>query len=180
MGTMVQRSKPNRGNPLEAAYLTHYAALVDSVAPVLGCRFRAQDVVQDAWIRLAELPPGNEIRQPASYLFRLVRNLAIDRARRLALEIRYGAREDVPLAVPSAAPTPEQDAITQDMLRELAEALAGLPDRTRLVFEMNRIGGHSVDEIAAALDISAGFAYRLLRQATVHCSKRLHRSWTPR
>jgi RNA polymerase sigma-70 factor (ECF subfamily) len=166
-------------NPLVAAYLAHHAALVDSIAPIVGCRLRAEDVVQDVWIKLTEAPPEAEIRQPASYLFRLVRNLAIDHVRRLGLEVRHGAGEEVPVSAPSADPSPEQAVIDRDMLRALAAALAELPERTRLVFEMNRIGGYSVAEIAAALDLSAGFVYRLLREATAHCAKRLHATWGP-
>jgi RNA polymerase sigma factor (sigma-70 family) len=162
---------------LAAAYLTHHAALVDSVAPILGCRLRAEDVVQDVWVKLAETPPAAEIRHPVSYLFRLVHNLAIDRVRRIGLEIRYGASEEVPLTVASAEPSPEQAAIDQDMLRRLAAALAELPMRTRQAFEMNRVGGQSVAEIAAALDVSPGFVYRLLREATTHCAWRLQASW---
>lgn len=159
--------------PLALAYDMHYAALIESVAPILGCRFRAQDVVQDAWVKLAEHPPADTVRQPASYLFRLVRNLAIDRARRLALEVRYGAREELPLTAASAAPTPEQAAISRDLMRVLSDALADLPGKTRQVFEMHRIVGLSVDEIANRLDVSTGYVYRLLRQATIHCAKRL-------
>lgn len=160
-------------------YLANHAALVDSAAPIVGCRHRAEEVVQDAWIRLAETPPGSEIERPASYLFRLVRNLAIDHARRLGLERRHGAAEEMPLSVASAEPSPEQSAIDQDMLRALAAVLAELPARTRLVFEMNRIGGHSVAQIATALELSQGFVYRLLREATAHCTKRLHDQWSP-
>ena len=112
--TMTNNGAHRPASPLALAYDTHYAALIESVAPILGCRFRAQDVVQDAWIKLAEHPPADTVRQPVSYLFRLVRNLAIDRARRLALEVRYGAREELPLAAPSADPTPEQAAISRD------------------------------------------------------------------
>ena len=46
-----------------------------------GPRHRAEEVVQDAWIRLAETPPRGEIERTASCLFRLVRDFAIDHAR---------------------------------------------------------------------------------------------------
>lgn len=172
-GAMTDEARNNPANALTFAYNTHYSALIDSVAPILGCRFRAQDVVQDAWVRLAEHPPAGTIRQPASYLFRLVRNLAIDRARRLALEVRFGAREEVPLFAPGAEPTPEQSAISRDLLNILSKALDELPARSREIFEMHRISGHSVDEIAGRLGISLGYVYRILRQVTVHCAKRL-------
>ena len=63
-------------------YLAHRAALIDTAAPIVGCRSRAEDVVQDAYLKLDDDTPG--IRNPLSYMFRLVRNLAIDRARRLS------------------------------------------------------------------------------------------------
>lgn len=162
-----------------AAYLSHHRALVDSIAPMLGSRVRAEDVVQDVWIKLTESPPETDVQRPVSYIFRLVRNLAIDHIRRLGLEIRYGAAEEMPLSAPSPAPTPEQVVIDQDMLRALAAVLSELPPRTRQVFEMHRIQGQSVAEIAAALDVSPGFVYRLLREATTQCAKRLRDLWPP-
>lgn len=176
---MVNQFKPGRGSALETTYLTHYAALVDSVAPILGSRFRAQDVVQDAWLKLAESPPDGDVRQPVAYLFRLVRNLAIDRSRRQALENRYGAKEEIPLSATSVEPSPEQSATTQGMLRDLSRVLEGLPEQTRRVFEMKRIHDYAVEDIAAELGVSQGYVYRLLREATVHCAKRLHKSWRP-
>lgn len=160
-------------NVLVKTYLTHRAALVESAAPIVGCRFRAEDVVQDAYLRLAQSTVEAEIRQPASYLFRLVRNLAVDRARRLALEGRYGANEPVPLSAPAAEPSPEEALAAREMLRGLEKALAELPDRTRLVFEMNRVGGYSVEQVSRALDISISLTYLLLRDAMTHCRARL-------
>jgi RNA polymerase sigma factor (sigma-70 family) len=165
--------------PLLQAYLAHHGALIESIAPIVGGRHHAEEVVQDVWIKLAEAPPSVEIQRPASYLFRLVRNLAIDHARRLGLELHHGAAEEVPLTIASADPSPEQAAIDQNMLRILAAVLAELPERTRLVFEMNRVGGYSVADIAASLDVSHGYVYRLLREATAHCAKRLHDLWAP-
>jgi RNA polymerase sigma-70 factor (ECF subfamily) len=154
-------------------FIVHRLRLVDCAERILGCRARAEDVVQDGWLRLREATLPRDLRQPASYLFRLVRNLAVDRARRFALEARYGTTEEPPHWVPSAKPSPEEILIAQDMERRLARSLAELPPRTRLVFEMSRMDEAPVEEVARKLDVSASFAYRLLRQATRHCSKRL-------
>ena len=35
-------------------YLTHRHALVDYAAPIVGCRAKAEDVVQDAWLRFSQ------------------------------------------------------------------------------------------------------------------------------
>jgi RNA polymerase sigma factor (sigma-70 family) len=160
-------------NVLVKTYLMHRTALVDTAAPIVGCRFRAEDVVQDAYLRLAQATLEAEVRQPASYLFRLVRNLAVDRARRLALEGRYGASERVPLSAPAADPSPEEALAARELLRGLERALAELPDRTRLVFEMNRVGGYSVEQVSRTLGISTSLTYLLLRDAMTHCRDRL-------
>ena len=83
------------------------------------------------------------------------------------MELRHGAAEEVPLSAASAAPSPEQSAIDQDMLRTLAAVLAEVPSDAPGV-RMNRISGQSVAEIASSLDLSQGFVYRLLREATAH------------
>jgi len=67
-------------------YLAHRAALLDYAAPIVGCRARAEDVVQEAWLRFSRQQDDADIRHPASYLYRIVRNLALDQTRRTATE----------------------------------------------------------------------------------------------
>ncbi len=155
-------------------FIAHRSRLVDRAERITGCRARAEDVVHDGWLRLREAMLPDDLRQPASYLLRLVRNLAVDHARRFALEARYGTIEEPPHWVLSSVPSPEETLIAKDIERGLKQSLAELPPRTRLVFEMSRMDEAPIEEIARRLDVSASFAYRLLRQAASHCSKRLH------
>ncbi|MGU9546296.1 sigma factor, partial [Bacillus cereus] len=67
-------------------YLAHRAALLDYAAPIVGCRSRAEDVVQEAWLRFSRQEEDAAIRHPASYLYRIVRNLSLDLTRRSATE----------------------------------------------------------------------------------------------
>ena len=53
------------------------------------------------------------------------------------------------------------------------EALAELPERTRIAFEMHRFGDAKIKEIAAVLNISLPLAYRLVADAVQHCKERL-------
>lgn len=154
-------------------YLAHRAALIDTAAPIVGCRSRAEDVVQDAYLKLDDGGEDGSIRNPLSYMFRLVRNLAIDRARRLALERRLGAGEDIPETAAADHPTPEQTVLARDTLRHLRAALDTLPPRTRRVFEMRRLEGRSVEEISVALNLSPRMVYALLADAMTHCREKL-------
>lgn len=153
-------------------YLAHRAALIDTATPIVGCRSRAEDVVQDAYLKL-DGDGTSTIRNPLSYMFRLVRNLAIDRARRLSLEKRLGACEEVPENAAAEQPNPEQALLARDTLRHLRAALDTLPPRTRRVFEMRRMEGRTVEEIAAALNLSPRMVYALLADAMTHCRERL-------
>ncbi|HWA48785.1 MAG TPA: sigma-70 family RNA polymerase sigma factor [Dongiaceae bacterium] len=162
-------------------YLAHRGALIDYAQPIVGCRARAEDVVQEAYLRFAQVnqeradrqrAAPEQIRHPAGYLYRIVRNLALDWARHRALEGEAPAPEQLD-HLPAAAPTPEQAVVDRDQVRRLLVALQELPARTRLAFEMHRLEGRTFPEIARHLDVSVGFAHRLVKQALTHCANRL-------
>ena len=52
----------------------------------MGSRSRAEDVVQEAWLRFHEASKGRLLEDSTSYLFRIVRNLALDGRRRMKRE----------------------------------------------------------------------------------------------
>jgi RNA polymerase sigma-70 factor (ECF subfamily) len=157
-------------------YLSHRAALVDYATPIVGDRMRAEDVVQEAFIRFSAAGPGQApdalIVQPVGYLYRIVRNLALDWARHLAIE---GGRGDTSAleALPDMRPSPERAALYRDELRCVALALNELPPRTRTAFELHRLGGLTLQQVADRLDISLGLTHRLIRDALTHCAERL-------
>ena len=53
------------------------------------------------------------------------------------------------------------------------EAIAELPERTRIALEMHRFGGCKLKEIAAALGISIPLAHILVAEGVQHCKRRL-------
>lgn len=155
-------------------YLTHRSALVDYATPLVGCRVGAEDVVQEAYLRLdrasASISP-DPVARPLSYLFRIVRNLAIDWTRR-----RSQAQPMDPDALDrfaASVPTPEDEALHRERLRVVADALQELPDRTRTAFLMHRLDGATLQEVADHLGVSVGLAHHLVREAVIHCAERL-------
>lgn len=167
-------------------YLTHRSALVDYAVPIVGCRARAEDVVQDAFLRYSAQQavgmadgtsdgtsdPGQAIAHPVSYLYRIVRNLALDGLRRSAVS-GESADEAALARLPTATATPEQTTLDRDRLRLLAEALTELPERTRIAFDMHRIEGRSLQDVADRLGVSVVRAHQLVKDALRHASLRL-------
>ncbi|MFV0453929.1 MAG: sigma-70 family RNA polymerase sigma factor [Pseudomonas sp.] len=150
-------------------FANHRKALVDYAAPITGCRAQAEDVVQDAWLRFSQTKQGN-LTQPLAYLYRIVRNLALDFTRSAGYNQRQNDSEELFEQIPAHTPSPEQQLSSQDELRLIAEALAQLPERTRIAFEMHRLGGYTLQQIASHLNISVGLAHQLVHTALNHCA----------
>jgi RNA polymerase sigma factor (sigma-70 family) len=157
-------------------YLTHRAALVEYATPIVGDRMRAEDVVQEAYMRFApSTSKGPRIDQPVAYLYRIVRNLAYDLRRTLSADSR---RDQAHLALSSSLPSmpsPEEEALQRDELRRVDAALADLPANTRRAFEMHRVGGYTLQEIADHLGVSVATAGRWAQEALMHVARRLER-----
>jgi len=129
-------------------------------APQLRRRVRAQlrskeeasDLVQDAFARLLGSTTRHALRQPEAFLNRIVRNLLVDRARRLATRTPHVPIDDG--NEPATRPT-QADAIELAQMKACYEAaVAALPARMREVFLLHRVRGLSYREIAAMLGIS--------------------------
>jgi RNA polymerase sigma-70 factor (ECF subfamily) len=150
-------------------FLAHRSALVDYATPIVGDRMRAEDVVQEAYLRF--MPTGGlsgpVVEQPIAYLYRIVRNLAVDWTRRRAIEHRERDVAPVWWAVPATPRTPEQDAAHRQTLDRVEGALGCLPPDARLAVEMHRFGGYSLKEIASRLGVSVPTAHRIVRDALV-------------
>ena len=159
-------------------FLKHREALVAYAAPLVGDRMRAEDVVQEAWLRFSaaagkDRADGRPIVRPVAYLYRIVRNLAIDLAHRLRAEAAHPASEALLSEVPAERADPEQEVVDRDQVRALAAALDELPARTRHAFDLHRFEEKTYTEIGEILGISQARAHGLVQEAVAHCMRRL-------
>lgn len=157
-------------------YLTHRAALVEYALPIVGDRMRAEDVVQEAFLRFVPPVPSSPdsvVSQPLSYLYRIVRNLAYDLTRRRAAEQRYSKEAPSWWMVPATPRTPEQELSHRQDLEQIEAVLAALPPQMRQAVEMHRLGGFTLQQIADALGVSLNTAHRWVREGVVKVAIRL-------
>ena len=154
-----------------ALYLAHRGELVNYANAIVGDRARAEDVVQEAWLRF-----GAASAVPLGFLYRVVRNRAIDGRRRLTRERAIIADGKAAAATVDLQadeyPSPEATTAARQELQLLKEALAELPERTRRAVEMHRVGGFKLREIAAELGISITVAHEIVAQGIAHCRRR--------
>ena len=149
-------------------FVTHRTPLRRVAQGILGNRENADDLLQDACLKLVTADTGG-VLDPLAYAFRMVRNMAFDACRRAALETRLFDDEDAGAAVEAPGDSPERVAIDRQQLKLVMRVLAELPDRTRRIVEWCRLDGHTQREIAERLELSPTMVHFLLRDATERC-----------
>ncbi len=118
-----------------------------------GDRAEAEDVAQEAMLRLWRAAPGWRAgeAQVSTWLYRVVTNLCTDRLRARGRRGPVGI-DDVPEVADEAAGA-EAGLIEADRMAALDGALAGLPERQRQALVLRHLEGLSNPEIAQAMDI---------------------------
>ncbi len=131
----------------------------------------ANDLVQDAFARLLGSGARNGLRQPEAFLNRIVRNLLIDRSRRVSNRTPHVPIDEA--NEPATRPT-QEDAIELAQMRErYRAAVDALPPRTRQVFLLHRTDGLGYKDIATQLGISVRTVEWHVGEALVRIGKDL-------
>jgi len=134
-------------------FLKRYlSAIVDFAWRHVGRRVDAEDVAQEAFIRVWSKAPNWRAQGPSprSWLYRVTYHLCIDELRR---RHRHGSLQDSgPLTDPGA--TPEDNLLRQARIGQVVEALGALPGRQRTAISLCAYHGLSNKEAAATLNIT--------------------------
>jgi RNA polymerase sigma factor (sigma-70 family) len=132
--------------------------LIDRLRRLLRRRGRtwdeAEDLIQQAFLRLQEYRQSCQVREPEAFLVRTVQNLSIDAHRAKARHGVHLATEEQLHSVIDPKPLPDEVLATQQRLHRLRQGLEHLSPRTREVVLLHRIEGWSQPQIAARLGIS--------------------------
>lgn len=145
MSTLAERFEDLRPRLLRIAY------------GQLGSLAEAEDVLQDAWLRL-ERVDADEIRDLEGWLITTVSRLALDtlKSARVRREAYVGPWLPEPLV---SEPGPEEATMrADDVSLALLVVLESLSAAERTAFVLHDVFGYSFDEVATALGTSAAAA----------------------
>lgn len=157
------------------AFQTHYRSLFAFVARRADSVATAEDIVQDAFIKIACLSPSTTVQRPGPFFFRVVERLLLDRFR------ETGQRRCLSLDDPQTetllehAPGPEEWLAAEQTVRGLMAAIDTLPPRCRQIFVMRKVDGLPPEAIATQLGISRNMVEKHLRRALLTCQLALPR-----
>jgi RNA polymerase sigma-70 factor (ECF subfamily) len=120
----------------------------------VGNRQDAEDVIQEAYLRVLRYSAEHEVEDQERLLFSAAKNLAVDNRRRQKARARSVAECAVFAERSDEWPAADDLVDAWQRLRRVEAAIALLPPRCREVFLMHRIDGMSYTEIARHLGIS--------------------------
>ena len=132
----------------------------------------AEDLVQDAFLRLLQHRDLQTVDNHRAYLFKITANLNADQFRRPVLELFDDEAESYEALV-CPQPLPDSIAESREKYRLSMQALQDLPEMVRTCFLLHRIDGIPQAEIAEAFNLPRRTVERYCAKALAHCCARL-------
>jgi RNA polymerase sigma-70 factor (ECF subfamily) len=128
----------------------------------------AADLTQDTFVRALTAMPQGTSDNPKAYLRQIARNLSIDLRRREGRVEHVLLPDDEFQRIADQSPSPEMAVYDRQRLAIVERALGDLPERTRIAFEMHRLGERTLSDVAEEIGLSTSRAWALIRQAYLH------------
>jgi len=159
---LMMRSAEGDMDAFEQIVLRHQRGALGVAYRFLGDRVRAEDVVQEAFLKILAAAPGYK---PAArfrtYLFGIVWRLCIDRYRRKKPErlVADGS------SLEGHSEAPGERMRRAEAAERVRAAIAGLPPRQRMAIILRHYEEMSYDDIARATRCSPKAVEALLRRA---------------
>lgn len=177
--TLMNRAGEGCRESFQTLVERYWPRLVAFSAEIVGRRDEANDVVQEAFIRVwVNRDQWSPIGTVRAYLYRITRNLSLNAVRDRRTRDGYSEKGGISLLGRHHAQGPEEHFEDRRLREEVEQAVNELPERRREVFILSRYHLLSHREIAETLDISPqtvanqmSSALAYLREELAHLSE---------
>jgi RNA polymerase sigma-70 factor (ECF subfamily) len=152
-------------------FLTHRSLLFTVAYEMLGSAADAEDVVQESWLRWAQVDQS-EVNDARAYLVRIVTRQALNRLRTLARRREHYVGEWLPEPLLTTPDVAEDVELAESVSMAMLTVLETLTPTERAVFVLREVFDMPYDEIAAAVDKTAAAVRQTARRAREHVAAR--------
>jgi len=166
----MRDSKPD--GSLLSVFLERYNDFRSQLKRRLGSEDLAHDAMQEAFLKVNDLPASASIQQPAAYLFRVALNIAEDQRRRDS-RLLTGVEISELINMTDEAADPARIAQGRSQIDAFRRALRGLPERTQQMLLAARVHDLPHAEIARRYGVSERIVSKELKRALEHCAREL-------
>jgi len=172
-----QQTVPNLTSQVDSmaeTALPSYAELRGFFRRRVVCSHEADDLTQETYARVLRWTPPRMIKEPRSALFRIARNLLVDRARRASRDCMETLNDKFELRATTGLTTTDS-VEARERLALVRAAIEALPKRCREVFILSRFGGLSYAQIADHFGIAPSTVEKHMIRAIAACRDALKR-----
>lgn len=164
------------GNTMQALFEAKESALLLYAQRLTGSVEAAEDVVQEAFMRLHR--EYAQVRQPVPWLYRTVHNLAVNHARTQQKQAPWPAQESdsAEWDIADDTPLPDEQLARMEAIGQTRLCLAMLNDRQRELLRLKFEEGLSYKEIGARMNLNVGHVGYLLHHALKELAAALKQS----
>src|SRR5215204_3865653 len=163
-------------------FVTHRSLLFTVAYEMLGSAADAEDVVQETWLRWADVDRA-EVRYPRAYLVRIVTRQALNRLRTLARRREEYVGEWLPEPLPTFPDVAEDVELAESVSIAMLTVLETLAPAERAVFVLREVFEVPYADIALALDKTPAavrqIAHRALRPRDDPYGQSVRGRWEP-
>lgn len=161
---------------LEILYRDHNKQLVGYVYSFLRSRNEAEEVAQEAFLKLHSVNRPEEIVSHKAFLYRIAHNLAMNMLRRRKIvRIETGIDMDE-IDVESDEPLADRQLSSKQEFRIFCEAVAQLPPKCREAFTLRMIHKKSFKQVSQELDIAVSTVEKHVLHGMRECQKYMEKT----
>ena len=143
-----------KGRLIDRTYLSIVGRLKRSAAGIVPPK-EVEDIVQEAYVRACQAERESPITAPRSFLFKIVKNLALDHVKRAETRLSDSFDEDEPgHELWAYGVDPLNEAASHEEFSLFCEAVRLLPTQCRRAFVLKKVYGYSRREIAERMGVS--------------------------
>ncbi|HZB28701.1 MAG TPA: RNA polymerase sigma-70 factor [Streptosporangiaceae bacterium] len=152
-------------------FIAHRSLLFTVAYELLGSAADAEDVLQEAWLRWADVD-HSRVRDPRSYLIRVVSRQALNRLRTLSRRREEYVGEWLPEPLLTSPDVADDVELAESVSIAMLTVLETLGPAERAVFVLREVFEMPYGEIAEAIGKSAATVRQIARRAREHVAAR--------
>ncbi|MEV5837195.1 RNA polymerase sigma-70 factor [Nocardia sp. NPDC052112] len=163
--------EPGRPDPATEAFLAHRKLLFTVAYEMLGSAADAEDVLQETWLRWADVDRAT-VQDQRAYLVRITTRKALDRLRALDRRKESYVGPWLPEPLLTAPDVADDVELADSVSMAMLLVLETLTPTERAVFVLREVFDLAYDEIAEAVDKSPAAVRQIAHRARAHVAAR--------
>src|SRR5579872_6468378 len=160
-----------RADPATEAFVAHRSLLFTVAYEMLGSATDAEDVLQEAWLRWANVDQS-QVSDPRAYLIRVVTRQALNQMRTLSRRREEYVGEWLPEPLLTSPDVAEDVELAESVSMAMLTVLETLEPAERAVFVLHQVFDMPYGEIAEAIGKSTAAVRQIAWRTREHVSAR--------